>query len=175
MSATQSREQASEDFEELLREEGAALARVAASYVGDKARAEDLLQEICLAIWLALPRFRGESSLRTFVFRIAHNRGLAAVARRKPTAEPIENVRALADTAPTPEHAAQGRQERERLAAAVRRLPLPQRQVMTLALEGLPQRQIGEVLGLSEGNVAVRLTRARKALKKILGENGGQS
>ncbi len=161
-----------ERFETLLAQEGAALARVAASYVGDPARAEDLFQEICLAVWQALPRFRGDSSLRTFVFRIAHNRGLAAVARRRTGGASLEEADAVADQAPTPETEAQGRQQRQRLAAAVRRLPLPQRQVLTLALEGLAQRQIGEVLGLSEGNVAVRLSRARKTLKKLLGENG---
>lgn len=166
---------AGERFEQLLAEEGAALARVAASYVADAARRDDLFQEICLAIWQALPRFRGESSLRTFVFRIAHNRGLAAVARRRPTGEPLDLAEEVADARPTPELAADQRQRRERLAAAVRELPLALRQALTLALEGLSQREIGEVLGISEGNAAVRLTRARKALKKLLGEEGERS
>lgn len=164
---------ASQRFEELMRAEGGALARVAASYGRDAAANEDLFQEICLAIWQALPRFRGESSLRTFVFRIAHNRGMAAVARHKPAGAPLELAQEVADESPTPELAAGRREQRERLAAAVRRLPLSQRQVLTLALEDLSQRQIGEVLGLSEGNVAVRLTRARQMLRKFLGEDGG--
>ena len=173
MAERASAESTSELFDRLLAEEGPALARVAASYAADRARSEDLFQEICLAIWQALPRFRGESSLRTFVFRIAHNRGLAAVARRGPGVEPLEIAEQVADAAASPELSADRRQRRERLAVAVQQLHLPLRQVLTLALEGLAQREIAEVLGISEGNVAVRLTRARKALKKLLGEEGG--
>ena len=79
------REQLESDYEQLWRDYGASLGRLASSYeLGAHAR-EDLLQEIRLAIWVALPRFRGESSLRTFVFRIAHNRALTHVWRRKKT------------------------------------------------------------------------------------------
>ena len=54
------------------------------------------------------------------------------------------------------------RQESTRLADAVRRLPLPYRQVVVLLLEGLEYREIAEVLGISESNVGVRLNRARQ-------------
>ena len=49
---------------------------LAFSYEAVASVREELVQEIALAIWQALPRFRGECSERTFVFRIAHNRGL---------------------------------------------------------------------------------------------------
>ena len=63
-------------YDRILQEHGPALRRVAATYEADPARREDLFQEICLALWQALPRFREEASERTFAFRIAHNRGL---------------------------------------------------------------------------------------------------
>jgi RNA polymerase sigma factor (sigma-70 family) len=72
-----------ESFARILREHGSALARLAASYAHDPADREDLLQEILLAIWTALPRFRGDCSERTFAFRIgargAHARIRAVV------------------------------------------------------------------------------------------------
>ena len=67
------------ELETILRVYGPALRRVAASYERAPKDREDLLQEIALALWLALPRFRGECTLRSFVFRIAHNRGLTHV------------------------------------------------------------------------------------------------
>ena len=74
----------------LLHEHDRALRRLAASYERDPSRQQDLVQEIWLAVWQALPRFRGECSERTFVFRIAHNRArqprrsLATAAHRLP-------------------------------------------------------------------------------------------
>lgn len=163
-------------YEALLRREGAALARVAAAYEPDPARRDDLFQEICLALWRALPRFRGEASERTFLFRIAHNRGLSHRSRRPaPTAEldEVTGTAILTDPRPSPEAAAREGERRERLRAAVLALPLPLRQVLTLTLEGLSQREVGQVLGISENNVAVRLTRARRALRQTLGTEGG--
>lgn len=161
-------------FDELLRSHGPALRRVAAAYEADPARREDLFQDVCLALWRALPAFRGDASARTYLFRIAHNRGLTHRARRRnaPTAE-LEEAEAVADPAPGPEAGLHSDQRRERLRRAILALPLPQRQVMTLALEGLPHREIGEVLGVTENHVAVRLTRARAALRRRLAPAGG--
>lgn len=155
-------------YDEILRREGAALRRVAAAYEVDPARREDLFQEICLAIWQALPRFRGESSERTFVFRIAHNRGLTHRSRRPALATDLEEAQALADPQPGPEAEAGAAQRRERLRSAVLALPLEPRQVISLTLEGLNPREIAEVLGITENNAAVRLSRARRALRQIL-------
>jgi len=59
---------------------------------------------------------------------------------------------------------------RRKLLEAVRALPLQGRQIISLHLEGFTNREIGEALGLSEGNIATRLTRARGRLKEIIGE-----
>jgi RNA polymerase sigma factor (sigma-70 family) len=59
--------------------------------------------------------------------------------------------------------------QRERLASAVRSLPIAHKQMIVLMLEGLSHAEIGEVLGIMENNAAVRLTRARKALKRAMG------
>jgi RNA polymerase sigma factor (sigma-70 family) len=64
-------------FDQLLARDGPALMRLAAAYTRTASDRDDLFQEIALAIWQALPGFRGESSERTFLFRIAHNRSVA--------------------------------------------------------------------------------------------------
>lgn len=158
-----------QQFQQLVTELGAGIARVAGTYTRSDAEREDLLQDIWLAVWRALPGFRGESSLKTFVYRIAHNRSVSELVRRKPPHE-IADPDILLDEAPGP--AAQWEAERQsaRLVEAVRRLPLGLRQVVSLRLEGLGYTEISEIIGISESNVAVRLNRARKQLATWLGE-----
>lgn len=162
-------------YDQILREHGPALRRVAAAYEADSSRREDLFQEICLALWQALPRFREEASERTFAFRIAHNRGLTHGwrARGSATAD-LNEAEELADPRLDPESELQEGERRDRLREAIRRLPLAARQVVVLSLEGLSQREIGDVLGITENNVAVRLTRARKLLRQALETEGSR-
>jgi len=147
-----------------------ALGRLAGSYAGSTGEREDLLQEIALALWQALPRFRGESSERTFLFRIAHNHCIDHITRRRPMASLQELELDPEDGARSVESTLTQEQESARLMTAVRRLPLIQRQVVILALEDLDYAQIGEVLGITENNVGVRLNRARASLRKLMGE-----
>jgi len=155
-------------IDDVLREHGPMLARIAGSYEGEPARRDDLLQEITLAVWKALPRWRGEASLRTFAARVAHNRALDHLAREK-RAQGDDLVDEHVDPGPGPLQHAEARQRRTDLVAAVRRLPLGQRQVVVLALEGFSLREAGEALGLEENTVAQRLSRARRQLNEWLG------
>lgn len=163
----------SQRFERVVREYGPALARLAAAYAPERADRDDLSQEILLAIWRALPRFRGESSERTFVFRVAHNRGITYRGRRRRHLPPLPeegDAREVPDAGPDPAARLERARRHERLVAAVGRLPGPQRLAVLLHLEGLSHREIAAVEGITEENVAVRLTRARKALRRLLGQ-----
>ncbi|MBL8112435.1 MAG: sigma-70 family RNA polymerase sigma factor [Acidobacteria bacterium] len=163
-------------FDAVLALYGPALRRVASAYEREPARAEDLFQDIALALWEALPRFRGESSERTFVYRVAHNRGVSHALRhrtlRAGDGAGLDEAVELADPEPSPEDRASASQRAARLREAVPLLPMPLRQVLMLLLEGLTPREIGEVLGLTENNVNVRLSRARGALRRSLREGG---
>jgi RNA polymerase sigma-70 factor (ECF subfamily) len=157
------------DAEAVLREHGAMLARIAGSYESEPARRDDLLQEISVAVWRALSSWRGDASLRTFLARVAHNRAIDHLVREK-RARGDELHDEHEDAGPTPLHHAEAHQRRNDLIAAVRRLPLGQRQVVVLALEGFSQREIGDTLGLEENTVTQRLSRARRQLQELLGE-----
>lgn len=149
---------------------GASLSRIARSYEATAAGREDLVQDMLLALITALPRFRGESALGTFVYRVATNVAIDRLARRPPESLDLCAIDDRPDPAPSPEslHAAEHR--RERLIRAVRRLPLTLRQVMSLVLEGLAHGEIAAVLGITENNVAVRANRARQQLRQWLEE-----
>ena len=161
-------ESLAERFARVLREHGAALARLAAGYEADPLEREDLLQDISLALWIALPRFRGECSERTFVYRIGHNRGLSHRWRRQRHLAALDDADAVPDPRADPEGDVVRTQRSERLMAAIRSLSHPHRQVIMLSLEGLSHREVAEVVGTTENNVAVRLSRARAALRERL-------
>lgn len=154
-------------FDEALTIHGPALGRLAASYTRSTADRDDLFQEISLAIWRALPQFRGECSERTFVFRVAHNRAITFIAQRKP-ATGFEAELDPVDPRADPEKTVSQTQQEERLMEAIRRLPLAYRQTITLTLEGLSYAEIADVLGIGESNVGVRLNRARNLLRGML-------
>jgi RNA polymerase sigma factor (sigma-70 family) len=154
-------------FHELLTANGPALSRLAASYANSPNDRDDLFQDIALAIWQALPRFRGECSERTFIFRIAHNRALTHISKRRP-ATAIEDSFDVPDPKPTPERDLFKDQLQTRLFDAIHRLPIAYRQVITLVLEDMAYADIAVVLGISESNVGARLSRARQALRELL-------
>ncbi len=158
----------SDRFERILRAHGPSLARLASSYADNAGDRDDLLQEIAMAVWQALPRFRGECSERTFVFRIAHNRAITHLARRRPIARSPVDEMDVPDPALGPEQELVREERGERLMQAVRNLPLPLRQVVMLTLEGVDYAEIGAILGISENNVGVRMSRARELLRKLL-------
>jgi RNA polymerase sigma-70 factor (ECF subfamily) len=157
-------------FHELLGRYQAPVTRLASAYEPNRADREDLVQDIWLGIWRALPGFRAECSERTFVYRVAHNRAITHVSRRRPVTTDLEDALDVPHPAPAADQEMTAAQERDRLLAAVQRLPLVQREVVTLSLEGLPHREIAQVLGITENNVAVRLNRARAQLACELGD-----
>jgi RNA polymerase sigma-70 factor (ECF subfamily) len=157
-------------FDEVLRLHGAMIARIAASHEADPGLAEDLVQDILLALWRALPSFRGEGPLRAYVARLAANRALAHVKRAMARPRPAP----LAPDLPAPDPGAEAGliagEGRERLLAAVRALPLGLKEPAVLALEGLPAAEIAAVLGVTPNAAAIRLTRARAALRTLMGD-----
>ena len=159
-------------FERIVADYGPLISRIASSYEADPSLREDLTQQIFLAVWQALPSWRAESSLKTFIARVAQNRSISFVTkqvRQGPVAELQDRIEA---DAPNPEEQAMQINEREMLMEATRRLPLPQRQVIILVLEGFTYPEISEMLEIAPNALALRLSRAKAALKAML--EGGE-
>lgn len=160
-------------FNRIMSEYGPALSRLTYGYERVAEVREELTQEIALAIWQALPHFRGECSERTFIYRIAHNRALTHAYRRHPEHQPLEDLPQQlepVDPKPHPEERAAIASRKDQLRSAIQRVQLVYRQVIMLTLEDLSQAEIAEVLGITVSNVGVRLNPARKALKELMEE-----
>ncbi len=125
---------------------------------GNAADAEDALQETLLALHVA--RFRGESSVETFAYRVALRIALRIKSRRGPAAGPS------GEPASSGAGAIEAAADAAKVLRAMARLPTEQRAVLSLfALEGLKHKEIAEVLGVPEGTVWSRLHSARKRLQ----------
>jgi len=148
------------------------LLALCAHQTADRAEAEDALQETFLALHKALPGFRGESQLSTWVYRIALRTVLHVRARRPRDTAPLDAkspALAVPDEAVGPDRLAAARQESARLARAMETLSAEHRAVLSLfAIEGLSHAEVAATLGIPLGTVWSRLHLARKKLMAAL-------
>lgn len=150
---------------EAAAEFGPALDRLARGYEADPDLRRDLRQEIHIALWKSLGRFDGRCSLRTWVYRVAHNTGASHVLKRKAQA-PLAGIEELDLAAgdDDPERNVSDHQATQRLTRLIQALKPPDRQILLLYLEDLDAAAIGEVTGLSPGAIAVKIHRLKAAL-----------
>ena len=148
---------------------------------GSEEDAWDVAQEAFLAAWRALPGFRGESGFSTWLSRLTANAAIDCLRREKKrrgelSIEGGELPLSLPDAGPSPQEAAEGGELRAAVNAALARLTDQHRTVLILReLQELSYEEIAGALGLDLGTVKSRISRARKALRKILLEDGNLS
>jgi RNA polymerase sigma-70 factor (ECF subfamily) len=157
-------------YEHAAAEYGAALGRLARGYEADSEKRRDLLQEIHLALWRSFKGFDGRCSLRTWVYRVAHNAGASWVIRQKRAGPPMVSIEEL-DAAPVPQDADR-RMALDHIAQLIQRLKPMDRQVILAWLEGLDAEAIGELTGLSGRNVATKVHRIKTLLARNFNEGG---
>jgi RNA polymerase sigma-70 factor, ECF subfamily len=154
---------------------GPALERLARSYEADPDKRRDLLQEIHLAMWRSFEYFQRQCSLRTWVYRVAHNVGATHVVRdRRSKSRSFVSLDEIASM-PAPRESSAASDTRnmlERVYALIQRLKPLDRQVILLYLEGTDAASIGEITGLSAGNVATKIHRIKTVLASRFNERG---
>ena len=156
---------------------GAALERLARGYEADPDRRRDLLQDVHLALWKSLASFDERCSVRTWVYRVAHNVAASHVIREhRRHSRTLVGLDVL-DTLPSGKDgnlAVDQRLALERLLRLVRRLKPLDRQVIMSYLEGLDAVSIGEITGISPGNVATKIYRIKNILACWFHEGGSR-
>jgi RNA polymerase sigma-70 factor (ECF subfamily) len=155
------------DLETLIAAHQPMVSRICASYERDRDLARELIQEVWFAVWRALPSFRADSSVKTFVARIAQFRAISHVTQqaKRPLDAGYGDDR---PAVPIPESEIISADERDRVLQAVRRLPIAYRQPVILTLEDFSPAEIASMLGLSQNVIGVRLNRARSMLREML-------
>ena len=154
-------------YDEAAAAYGAALARLARSYELDPDKQRDLLQEVHLALWRSFAGFEETCSLRTWVYRVAHNVAASHIfrqrrenSRRLVTLDDVEATLASGNS----EAAVERSHALDRLYQLSHRLKPLDRQIILLYLEGADAASISEVTGLSAANAATRVHRIKRIL-----------
>ncbi|AKP49573.1 RNA polymerase sigma factor [Cyclobacterium amurskyense] len=138
--------------------------KVCKLYRNSKEDQEDLFQEIVLQLWRAFPKFRKESKVSTWMYRIALNTAIAMFRKHKIEIEFNEY---------TPKEiyskqASEQSENEERLFDAIRTLNQAERAIIALFLEDFNYKEIGEITGITENYVGVKINRIKEKLKNIL-------
>jgi len=152
-------------WRQTLQEYGSALERLAWAYEPDPDRRRDLLQEIHLALWRSFEHFDARCSLRTWIYRVAHNVATSRITRKKRNAPAFLTLEDVEAAAPEDiEESADRQWALERLLALVQRLELIDRQLILAYLEGLDAESMSQITGLSVANVWTRIHRIKNVL-----------
>jgi len=165
---------------ELVAEHQRMVVQLATNLLGDREEALDLSQDVFLRVFSTINRFRGQSSLRTWIYRIAVNqaRNRHRFWRRRHRADQVsldEHVATHGDCLSghdaMPDGVLAQKELAVRLHDALDHLPFDQRTAIVLReIDGLSYEEIAFSLGVAIGTVKSRLTRARKTLREELGE-----
>ena len=147
-------------FADLMNTYAGPMRRLCAAYANGSDR-EDLFQNIFLAVWRALPAFRGDSSPRTWLYRIAHN--VALTWQRRDRRRQSRETALNEDVQPS----AQMDLRTLALSQAIASMSPGDRTLTLLWLEGLSAAEIEDVTGVKSATVAVRLSRIRKQLSPV--------
>jgi RNA polymerase sigma-70 factor (ECF subfamily) len=159
-------------FNKVAAEFAAPLARLARAHEADPHLQQDLLQEIHLALWRSLTAFAERCSLRTWVYRVAHNVAATHVLRNRRRQlhrlTTLDDIDLAGETRDVDAELDAGRALRQ-IHALIQALKPLDRQVIILHLEGLPADEIADITGISPANTHTKLTRIRQLLTERFG------
>ena len=153
---------------------GPSLDRLARAYELDPEVRRDLLQEIHLHLWRSFARFDRRCSLRTWVYRVAHNVATGHVIRQRRIRDRLVSIEHI-ETMPGSvqgDLAASQAEALNRLSMLMRRLKPLDRQIIVSYLEGMDAGSISEITGLSPANVAMKVHRIKNILRRWFHEGG---
>jgi RNA polymerase sigma-70 factor (ECF subfamily) len=155
-------------YQQASNEYGAALDRLVRAYELDSDKRRDLLQDIHLALWRSFEAFEGRCSMRTWVYRVAHNTAASHVIRQRRMSSmllSLEELDAMPDKT-NPARDPQAQMDLDRLLHLIHRLKPPDREIMLLYLEDIDAAAIGEITGMSAMNVRTKIHRIKVILTR---------
>ncbi|MDR3915234.1 MAG: sigma-70 family RNA polymerase sigma factor [Oscillospiraceae bacterium] len=165
-------------FEELIRQYEKKVYTLCFRMCGNSEDAEEAAQDAFLALWRGIDRFRQESSLSTWIYRLATNACIDTLRRRKKQSGSVslddeELFVDAVDTSPQPQETVEHRETQKLLQEGLSALPEEYRKVLILReIEGLSYTEIAESASIELGTVKSRISRGRSLLRNFLSGNG---
>jgi RNA polymerase sigma-70 factor (ECF subfamily) len=152
------------EFLEVIEAQKRTIYKVCYIYANNQDDLDDLFQETVLNLWKSFPRYRGDSKLVTWVYRIAMNTCITFLRRSSSRPQTVPITAQVASSLETDEETASRLRDLYRL---INQLGKLERALILLWLEERSYQEMADILGLSKANVAVKLTRIREKLKKM--------
>jgi RNA polymerase sigma-70 factor (ECF subfamily) len=160
-------------FEKLYRAYSSRMFRYLFSMVGNSSTAEELTNDVMVAVWKAAAQFRGEAKVSTWLFGIAHHKALNELRRRQPEMVEIEDANELAVQGEGPEGEVQRADVAGQVRRAIQQLSPEHREVVELTFyHGLSYQEIAELVQSPLNTVKTRMFYARKKLQDVLEKAG---
>jgi len=131
-------------------------------FTGNGEEAKDLSQEVCINLWRGLEKFKGNSSISTWIYRVTVNTCLMYKRKKK---VPIVDLTSIPEPKNV-EKVDESNQDLKRLQQFIAELPEKERIIMILYLENLSYEEIAEVTGISSNYIGVKINRVKKLLTK---------
>lgn len=147
------------DFEDFVSEYKSTVYSVCYMFADNKMQANDLFQEVLVNLWAGFEKFRGEASLRSWVYRVSMNTCISYRRKKKIKTVPLNIAPDFADDS------SQASRQTQQLHQRIQRLEPVDRAIVLLWLENLPYEEIGQIIGTSARNIGVRLVRIKEKLK----------
>lgn len=164
------------DFKHIIDEYNGILYKIARSYTLGEADFKDLYQEMLIQLWKSYGRFRGESKISTWIYRVVLNTALTFQKKqnRKQAINPIDHISfRIADQGRVGvEQVFQKEEKIELLYKCINQLGKDERAIILLHLDEKKYEEIAEIIGLTTSHVGVKLLRIKKQLFKLLNEQG---
>lgn len=149
------------DFERLVAEYKSTIYSVCYMFADDRMQADDLFQEVLINLWTGFAKFRGESSLRSWVYRVSMNTCISYRRKKKVTTVPIDIAPDIIDGTSSDSKQANMLHQR------IMKLEPLDKAIVLLWLENLPYEEIAAIVGTTARNIGVRLVRIKEKLKKL--------
>lgn len=151
------------DFTRIVREHKGTIYTVCYMFSKDEEEVADLFQDILVNLWNGFPKFRGESSVRTWIYRVSLNTCISAERKKKKKGETISlemDINLFEDSG-------EDMKQIRLLQGRISRLGPFDRAIVLLWLENLSYDEIGAIVGITAKNVSVRLFRIKEQLKNM--------
>jgi RNA polymerase sigma-70 factor (ECF subfamily) len=163
-------------LDELYARFGPGLLSYLTSYLNDRQLAEEVLQDVMLAVWNNASGFRGESKVRTWLIVIARNRAINTRRRKEPQLMPLDDELDFQSSDTGPLEKIERKDQQEALREVLQTLPPTQREILELVFfHQLSGPEVADVLGINIGTVKSRLHRAKEMLRRVLQVTGETS
>jgi len=161
-------------FREILENNKDRIYRICCYYVSGYDDRQDLYQEVLINVWKALDRFKGNSNISTYIYRIAVNTSLRSILNIKKKVKTETDLKSNEKSiieSDSGDEKIQLEKNISKLLLSINKLPVNDKTIMSLLLEDFSYQQIADITGIEKNYVGVKINRIKKVLRKIIKES----